>query len=162
MPSSFRTLSNFTSMSMTEFPGRTYKNYPSNPSAPAPLWPFGSGLSYSSFSLHCNVSSDSAVPQRPVPVVCVVRNAGAVAGAEVVMLFHEPPNPGVGGDNPDSVPAVSMRQLLDFERVHLATGEQTNVRFVVTARRLQLATKVGGSLLLHGGHGETVSLVVVA
>eukprot|EP00041_Stephanoeca_diplocostata_P023756 m.590088 g.590088 ORF g.590088 m.590088 type:complete len:114 (+) comp22375_c0_seq3:383-724(+) len=47
MPHAFQHLSNFTSMSMTTAPGRTYKYY----TGPAALWGFGFGLSYTTFSL---------------------------------------------------------------------------------------------------------------
>ena len=59
MPRSFPNTSYFPSMSMSAYPGRTYKYYPSQPDLPAPLWKFGFGLSYTSFELTCQVAQPS-------------------------------------------------------------------------------------------------------
>ena len=60
MPAAFTGLSDFTSFSMSEPPGRTYWYYPTSPaSMPPVLWPFGWGLTYS----HFNISL--ADPARP-------------------------------------------------------------------------------------------------
>jgi beta-glucosidase len=86
-----------------------------------PLFPFGHGLSYTSFAY-----SDFAV--RPLPggsfrVTITIRNGGARAGDEVVQLYaHDP------------VASVSrpIQELRGFRRVALAPGEAKRISFTLT------------------------------
>ena len=80
-------------------------------------WPFGHGLSYTSFAY-----SDLAVEGRKVSVT--VTNTGSMAGAEVVMLYVAPPE---GGYRP-------VRELKAFEKVLLQPGEEKLVHFELADR----------------------------
>ncbi len=82
-----------------------------------PLFPFGHGLSYTSFAY-----SDLKVAAEGVTVM--VRNSGTRAGAEVVQLYLQPPNGAV--DRP-------VKELKGFTRVMLAPRETRTVSFVLTA-----------------------------
>jgi beta-glucosidase len=95
----------------------------------APLFPFGWGLSYTSFSYGQPTISRGEVPLREVmdsghkPVVTVgmdVKNTGSVAGAEVVQLYLR--NTAASVEQP-------VRELKGFVRVTLAPGEQKHVNF---------------------------------
>jgi hypothetical protein len=66
---------------MSSFPGRTYKYYQHQP-----LFPFGFGLSLTTFEL--SVSQVSRGFDNSHTVECAVRNTGALDGDEVVMVFH--------------------------------------------------------------------------
>jgi beta-glucosidase len=83
----------------------------------SPLFPFGFGLSYTSFAL-----SNLGVPAQPaadgtVSVGVDVRNTGSRAGAEVVQVYvGDPPS---AGEPP--------RQLRGFARVSLQPGETKHV-----------------------------------
>jgi beta-glucosidase len=91
--------------------------------APKPLYPFGYGLSYTTFS-YANLKP--ATPQvklgETVAVSVDVTNTGAVAGDEVVQLYVHPKS------GSDSRP---VRELKGFRRVSLKPGETQTVTFTL-------------------------------
>ena len=94
-----------------------------------PLFPFGYGLSYTSFEYrNLVVTPDTIGRSGAAEVRCLVRNAGTRAGDEVVQLYLR--------DELASV-ARPVMQLAGFARVHLEAGEEREVRFRV-ADQLQL------------------------
>jgi beta-glucosidase-like glycosyl hydrolase len=104
-------------------------NYDEKPSAHrgyqfadnSPLFPFGYGLSYTTFDVGPPVLSAASIPASGTVTVSVsVRNTGKVAGDEVVQLYlHE------------LVTSVTepTKVLRGFERVSLAPGASTQVQF---------------------------------
>ncbi len=93
------------------------------------LFPFGWGLSYTRFSYTKPTVSRAEVPLGEViasgskPVITVgvdVKNAGGVAGTEVVQLYIR--NTAASVEQP-------VRELKGFARVALAPGEQKHVEF---------------------------------
>jgi len=92
--------------------GRTYMYFKG-----APLYPFGFGLSYTTFEYsNLRVSADSTSADS---VSVDVKNTGVRAGDEVVQLYVKPV--GAGADRP-------LKQLRGFERIALAPGETKTVR----------------------------------
>jgi beta-glucosidase len=90
-----------------------------------PLFPFGFGLSYTSFQysdLQIQPSPDGATGD--VTVSATVTNTGSRAGADVAQLYL---------DDPASV-GEPPRQLAGFQRVSLAPGQSQQVTFQVTPR----------------------------
>jgi beta-glucosidase len=84
-----------------------------------PLFPFGFGLSYTSFELaHLAILAGGATGEVAT-VECEVTNTGARAGAEVVQVYVEPVNPAV--ERP-------VRELKGFAKVLLQPGEKRAVR----------------------------------
>ena len=81
-------------------------------------WPFGYGLSYTTFSY-----ADLTVNGDTVSVT--VRNTGKCAGAEVVQLYMEAPQDGLHRP---------LRELKGFQKVFLQPGESRNVTFSLTDR----------------------------
>lgn len=95
-----------------------------------PLFPFGYGLSYTSFEYRNLVVTPDTVGQNgSAEVRCLVRNAGTMAGDEVVQLYLR--------DELASV-ARPVMQLAGFARVHLAPGEEREVRFRLAREQLQM------------------------
>jgi beta-glucosidase len=93
-----------------------------------PQFPFGFGLSYTTFSYaNLLLSSASVAPGVPVDVSVDVTNSGARAGDEVVQLYLT--------DNGTSVP-MPVKALKAFARVTLAPGETRTVTFTLTADEL--------------------------
>ena len=86
-----------------------------------PLYPFGFGLSYTTFSIdNLNVSASQVKLGSSLAVTADVTNTGPLAGDEVVQLYiHQQAGT-------DSRP---MRQLKGFERLTLAPGETRTVTF---------------------------------
>lgn len=97
---------------------------------PTPLYPFGHGLSYTSFEwteLRVNGADAGSVTTSTdgeVTVSVTVHNTGPRAGADVVQLYLHDPVAQV------TRPVV---QLIGYQRVHLAPGEQRAVTFRVPA-----------------------------
>jgi len=105
--------------------GRTYRYF-----AGQPEYPFGHGLSYTTFSysdLHISAAKLKAGSTQALAVS--VRNTGPVAAAEVVQLYLSVP--GIKG--------APLRSLKGYERVELAPGQTTTVRFNLSPRDLALA-----------------------
>lgn len=104
--------------------GRTYRYFTGEP-----LWPFGFGLSYTTFAY-----SDLKVPEKlvagePLTLSVKVTNTGKVAGEEVVQLYLS--------DEKASTPRP-VRQLEGFERISLKAGESRVVSFTLEPRQLSL------------------------
>jgi beta-glucosidase len=91
-----------------------------------PLFPFGFGLSYTSFELSDLAVDDSRFEADcAVSVYVTVANIGARAGSEVVQLYV--------GDDASSVPRPA-KELKAFAKVHLGAGETARVRLELTER----------------------------
>jgi beta-glucosidase len=86
-----------------------------------PLFPFGHGLSYTSFELSApRLSADRIAPDGKVQVEVDVANTGSRDGDEVVQIYIR--------DEQSSVPRP-VKELKGFRRVTLKKGEQTTMRF---------------------------------
>jgi len=92
-----------------------------------PLYPFGYGLSYSTFEY--SGLKTSVDKYGNVSVEATVTNTGKVAGDEVVQLYVT-----------DMYASVKTRimELKDFDRVHLNPGQSKTVSFVLTPYQLSL------------------------
>jgi beta-glucosidase len=93
-----------------------------------PLYPFGFGVSYTTFSIaNLRVSASQVKVGQPVTVAADVINTGGVAGDEVVQLYiHQK----AGSDS------RPMRELKGFERITLQPGETKTVTFNLGADEL--------------------------
>ena len=89
----------------------------------APLYPFGYGLSYTTFSLSSpHLSSTSVSANGPLTVSTNITNTGSVAGDDVVQLYlHE---------NFTSI-LQPVEKLEGFQRVTLAPGQSKTVTFTL-------------------------------
>jgi len=104
--------------------GRTYRYFKGDP-----LYPFGYGLSYTTFTYRNLRAPQEARAGSPVKVSVEVENSGKRDGEEVVQLYVD--HPGV------------VRELLGFERVPLRAGEKKTVEFTV---QHAMAGKIGLSV----------------
>lgn len=94
------------------------------------LFPFGYGLSYTTFAYsQLAVTPDSIAPGGTARVTCRVKNTGARAGDEVVQLYLQ-----------DELAPVArpVIQLAGFARIHLAAGEEREVSFPLDASELSM------------------------
>ena len=109
--------------------GRTYRY-----ATRQPLFPFGFGLSYTSFEyLDLKVIPPSASPSG-FRVVVTIKNTGHVAADEVVQLYLK--------GLKTSLPAP-LSQLIAFRRVSLKSGQIKTIRFNVTPEMLMLVDEDG-------------------
>ena len=93
--------------------GRTYMYF-----AGTPLYPFGYGLSYSTFTYANLTTSAAALCQAPITVSVDVTNTSARPGEEVVQMYLKYPGAAVARPN---------KQLRGFKRVAIAAGATTTV-----------------------------------
>jgi beta-glucosidase len=122
--------------------GRTYRYFEGTP-----LYPFGYGLSYTTFAY-----KDLTVPTTPVtagsPVVAevTVTNTGKKAGDEVAQLYVNFPN----------VPGAPLRALRAFQRVYLEAGASQKLRFELKDRDLSMVTEAGDPIIAEGEYSISV------
>lgn len=89
----------------------------------APQFPFGFGLSYTSFAYTgLKITPAKAASGQQVQVTLQVRNTGKRAGAEVVQLYVHDVHPKV--DRP-------VKELKGFRRVELSPGQSKTVSFTL-------------------------------
>jgi beta-glucosidase len=93
-----------------------------------PLFPFGFGLSYTTFKYdNLKLAPDKITPEGKTAVSVEVKNAGKMAGDEVVEMYIR-----------DEVSSVTrpVKELKGFRRIHLEPGETQKVEFVLSPNEL--------------------------
>ena len=120
-------------------PGRGYRFFTGTP-----VYPFGFGLSLTSFSLAlasgppASTLATEAAPSSTLSYTVTVTNTGARAGDTVVQAYFSP-------RSTPAQPASKLRkQLFDYARVHLAPGAQATVVFSVTSETLRMTDRDSG------------------
>ena len=137
-----------------ENPGRGYRFY----SGKNVVYPFGSGLSYTTFEYFWEVDKIVAYGLNDhfeVHVSVLVTNVGKVKGSETVLIYVIPP--------PNSMPGQPIRQLCQFSKVQLASQQQERMSFTLSEQDFSLAKGqmevVHGSWMLQIGDSEQVVVV---
>ena len=93
-----------------------------------PLFPFGHGLSYTSFEVSPMILSADTLPTDGyLEVTCTVTNTGDRAGDQVIQLYYHFSGAHVIRPN---------MQLIAFRRIHLEKGESRSLTFRVEAAGL--------------------------
>jgi beta-glucosidase len=122
--------------------GHTYRYFEGEP-----LWPFGYGLSYTTFTY-----SDVTLPNAPINAgdelnaSVTVTNSGKSAGDEVVQLYLKFPD----------VAGAPIRALRGFQRIHLQAGASQKVEFHLNPRDMSMVTDIGDIIVAEGKY--TVSI----
>lgn len=120
-----------------------------------PLYPFGYGLSYTTFN-YSDVKLSSSVldVNGQITASVTVTNTGKYDGAEVVQLYIR-----------DVVGSVTrpLKELKGFEKIFLKAGESKNVSFTITPEllkfynyNLEYVTESGDFQLMIGGNSRDV------
>ena len=109
----------------------------------SPQYPFGFGLSYTSY-LYSNLAlSDKTLkPSGDLKVTAMVKNTGTVKGTEIVQLYIQ-----------DVAASITqpVKKLIDFQRITLDPGEAKLVEFSLPAKKLAFFNEQG-KLVLEPGH----------
>ncbi|ATC64471.1 glucan 1,4-alpha-glucosidase [Nibricoccus aquaticus] len=106
------------------FANRTYLHFKGKP-----LYAFGHGLSYTTFSYEkIALSKSIAKATETITARVTVKNTGQRDGDEVIQLYATAQNP------PVSMP---LRQLIGFSRVHFKAGETKTVAIEIPLQRLR-------------------------
>jgi beta-glucosidase len=122
--------------------GRTYRYFEGTP-----LYPFGYGLSYTSFSYSGLTGPSEAIQAgSPAAFDVTVTNTGRKAGDEVAELYLEFPK----------VPGAPLRALRGFQRVHLEAGASQKVHFELRPRDLSMVTEDGEPIVAEGSYVVSV------
>jgi beta-glucosidase len=129
--------------------GRTYRYFTGEP-----LYPFGYGLSYTSFE-YSNLTFDKTALGASDDLIASVdvKNAGGMASDEVVELYVS--HPGAKG--------APIRALAGFRRVHLDPGETQKVQITIPNRNLSFVDETGvrriapGPIQVWVGGGQPVT-----
>ena len=98
-----------------------------------PLFPFGYGLSYTTFEYSpMTLSSDAMTTSGKITASVNVTNTGAVEGTEVVQFYIR-----------DMVGSIArpVQELKGFERISLKPGESRTVTFTIDAELLKFYNK---------------------
>jgi len=94
-----------------------------------PLFPFGYGLSYTSFAYsQLDLSSRTLMEGGSLIVNATVKNAGNRFGEEIVQMYVR-----------DEVASVTrpVKELKGFQKIALGPGESKRVQFILTAEQLK-------------------------
>jgi beta-glucosidase len=122
--------------------GRTYRYFEGKP-----LYPFGYGLSYSTFRYADLKLPDGAVAAgKPVIAEVTVTNTGKLAGDEVAQLYLNFPD----------VKGAPLKALRGFKRVHLEAGASQKVRFELGDREMSMVTEAGDPTIAAGEYTVTI------
>ena len=122
--------------------GRTYRYFQGEP-----LWPFGYGLSYTTFQYGPITLPRARINAgEPLNLSVTVTNKGSLAGDEVVQLYLKFPD----------VAGAPLRALRGFQRIHLAPGAHQTVEFDLQPRDLSMVTEAGEVIVAQGAYTVSV------
>ncbi|WP_293744845.1 glycoside hydrolase family 3 N-terminal domain-containing protein [uncultured Pedobacter sp.] len=93
-----------------------------------PLYPFGYGLSYTTFAYQ-NLQIANNPGQKTVNVKIDLKNTGSTDGEEVVQLYLR---------HQQSSVVMPVKQLIKFKRVALKSGEQKTITFSINPSDLEI------------------------
>jgi beta-glucosidase len=133
----YRTISDLPPFDDYSMENRTYRYFTGEP-----LYPFGFGLSYTTFAYHnLQITPETIRPGDSVSIQVEVKNSGPRLGDEVVQLYVQ--------DVEASLP-VPRLQLQGFSRIRLSPGETQTVQFTLTPDQLSFVDDAGHWVLEPG------------
>jgi beta-glucosidase len=117
----YRSVDDLPGFSDYNMDNRTYRYFTGEP-----LYPFGYGLSYTTFTYEKPELEKSAITgSESVTVKVNVTNTGDLPGEEVVQLYIK---------DDESKEKRPLRELKGFKRIYLETGETKEVEFTITSK----------------------------
>ncbi len=138
----YRSVADLPSFHDYDMKGRTYRYFDG-----APVYPFGHGLSYSTFQYEpLQIEAIDGPPEQGLRVTTSVRNTSERAGEEVAQLYLDPPSF-------DGAPRLALR---GFQRMKLQPGERRTISFELSARDLSFVTRDGVRQVFAGEHHVSI------
>jgi len=137
--------------------GRTYR-YMRNTK---PLFPFGHGLSYTTFEIgKAQLSSTTLTEGGNIKLTIPVKNVGKMDGTEVVQVYVR---------NPQD-PNGPVKQLRGYQRVDVKAGQTANAEIILNEKSFEwfdedtntIYTKEGSYELLYGNSSDAAALQSVS
>ena len=155
-----QSMTNYHMAPFNGLPGRTYRYYEGKT-----LYPFGHGLSLTTFSLACSQQQATTSPAAGGwEFSCSVKNTGTRTGDEVVLVYHS-----AGDDVRAKADApVPIKSLVEFDRQTIAAGATATFTFALTTDAATVVNAAGEKSLIKGthsfvfsrGHGQDVEIKV--
>jgi beta-glucosidase len=138
----YRSVADLPSFHDYDMKGRTYRYFDGTP-----VYPFGYGLSYSTFEYEAlRISAIDGAAENGLRVTTVVRNTSQRTGEEVAQLYLDPPSF-------DGAPRLALR---GFQRFELQPGERRTISFELSPRDLSFVTRDGVRQVFAGEHHISV------
>jgi beta-glucosidase len=126
----------------TSTSGRTYRYFTGKP-----LWGFGYGLSYTTFTYGpVKLSAETVNAGDPITATVTVTNSGAVGGDEVVEAYLKTPQK----DGP-------IHSLAGFDRINIPAGQSKDVTITIDPRTLSSVDDQGNRSILEGKYTLTLA-----
>nr|WP_232496260.1 glycoside hydrolase family 3 C-terminal domain-containing protein [Novosphingobium kaempferiae] len=138
----YKSVADLPSFSDYTMEGRTYRYFRGTP-----VYPFGYGLSYTTFSYApLTVEPIGGSIENGLRVRTSVTNTGERAGEEVAQAYLTPPGF-------DGAPRTALR---GFQRLSLKSGETRSVEFMLSPRDLSFVTRDGERAMIPGSYQVTI------
>jgi beta-glucosidase len=133
----YRAVSDLPAFDDYNMENRTYRYFTGQP-----LYPFGFGLSYTTFTYRdLQIVPQEVTAGDPVSIQVEVENSGEFLGDEVAQLYLR---------DVEASLSVPLLQLQGLTRVRLAPGERQTVQFVLTTEQMSFADEEGNWVLEPG------------
>jgi beta-glucosidase len=138
----YRSVADLPSFHDYDMKGRTYRYFDGTP-----VYPFGYGLSYSTFEYQpLQIAAIDGAAENGLRVTTVVRNTSQRTGEEVAQLYLDPPSF-------EGAPRLALR---GFQRLELQPGERRTISFELSPRDLSFVTRDGVRQVFAGEHRVSV------
>ncbi len=117
--------------------GRTYRYFEGKP-----LFPFGYGLSYTTFSYSGLKVPNEVAAGSPLVAEATITNTGKKAGDEVAQLYLTFPK----------IAGAPLKALRGFQRIHLEPGASQTLKFELNPRDMSMVTEAGDPVVAEGAY----------
>jgi beta-glucosidase len=122
--------------------GRTYRYFKGDP-----LYPFGYGLSYTTFAYNNLNIKQQYTAGDSVKFSIDVKNTGAIAGDEVAQVY-------ISAKDAGKI-IVPLRSLKAFKRIHLQPGETKTISFTLPPDAFSIINEINQKIILKGKYEIT-------